>query len=94
MGGDFMGMMFGDRDILAEESKSRRRSNRESSAQILRDKGIQFQSRNCGAHLIVECNGETIDFWPGTGKWIRRMYPVWPQNGRGVFEMLKVLGVK
>ena len=77
----------------AEESKIRRRSNRENSAEILRSKGIRFQSRNIGAHLIVEYGGETVDFWPGTGKWIRRNRNHFPDQGRGVFGMLKALGV-
>jgi hypothetical protein len=85
--------VIADYRSMAEESKTRRQSNRANSAKILRDKCISFQSRNMGAHLIVEYGGETVDFWPGTGKWIRRRYPAWPQNGRGIFEMLKALGV-
>jgi len=78
---------------MTEESKSRRRHNREASADVLCSKGIQFQSRNMGAHLIVEYGGETVDYWPGTGKWIRRDRSCFPYQGRGVFELLKVLRV-
>ena len=60
----------------------KRRSNREKSRQILLSKGIGFDEKNHGAHLIVNGN---IDFWPGTGKWRDRT----GGNGRGVFNLIK-----
>ncbi|KDC23884.1 hypothetical protein L505_3675 [Bordetella bronchiseptica F4563] len=56
-----------------ERSKQKRASNREHSARLLSEAGIQFQSRNDGAHLIVTgVGGHTFDFWPGTGLWLMR----------------------
>ena len=58
----------------------KRTSNRESSAEILKENGIDFVSHNGGAHLVV--NG-SIDFWPGTGKFMVRTNG---GKGRGVFN--------
>lgn len=52
-----------------EASQEKRAVNRAISAQMLVDAGIQFESRNDGAHLIVEGR---YDFWPGTGLWMAR----------------------
>lgn len=57
---------------IKEHSQEKRASNRESSAQYLKDKDIPFTSKNNGAHLIVEGFDCFIDFWPGTGRWISR----------------------
>ena len=57
---------------LAERSKKKRSNNRNGSAQLLTNKEIPFESKNSGAHLIVEGSECFIDFWPGTGKWISR----------------------
>lgn len=72
------------------ESQKRRASNRESSADLLSQADIQFDSKNGGAHLIVSHGGKVIDFWPGTGKFIPRGFG---KEGRGVFNLMKVLGV-
>jgi hypothetical protein len=58
---------------MKERSQQKRAGNREQSARSLTDAGIQFLSRNAGAHLIViGANGHTYDFWPGTGLWRMR----------------------
>ncbi|CAB3952831.1 hypothetical protein LMG6103_03576 [Achromobacter piechaudii] len=58
---------------LKERSQQKRADNREQSARSLTDAGIQFLSRNAGAHLIVTgASGDTYDFWPGTGLWRMR----------------------
>lgn len=48
---------------------AKRASNRDTSAQMLKQAGIQFESKNHGAHLIV---AGRYDFWPGTGLWQAR----------------------
>jgi len=73
------------------ESEARRADNREKSAVILAERGIQFETKNMGAHLIVSHDGKVADFWPGTGKYIPRGGG---RPGRGVFNLLKRLGVK
>ena len=66
---DDMGALF--RDYKAMRQK-KRAGNRESSADMLRQAGIAFQSNNAGAHLVVKHCGVTVDFWPGTGLWCIR----------------------
>jgi hypothetical protein len=68
---------------LKERSREKRASNREHSARLLRDAGIQFESKNDGAHLIV-CG--SVDFWPGTGLWQVRGTP---RQRRGVRSLIK-----
>ena len=67
---------------------NKRASNRQWSTQHLVDKGIAFQSKNKGAHLIVESPIGLIDFWPGTGKWIVRSNK---KTKRGVRELIKYI---
>lgn len=43
--------------------------NRPAAAQMLKQAGIPFESKNGGAHLIV---AGRYDFWPGTGLWQAR----------------------
>lgn len=76
---------------FAQESSERRASNRNRSADKLKSLGVEFDSKNDGAHLIVTHNGVTVDFWPGTGKFIPRTPN--PRHGRGIFNLLKLLGV-
>lgn len=38
---------------MQEASQQRRASNRDNSAALLRANGVQFESKNGGAHLIV-----------------------------------------
>lgn len=77
-----------DFKALREESKERRGVYRKIAKNLLRRKGICFDERNQGAHLIVESPGGKIDFWPGTGKFIVRKSGA---VGRGVFNLLRVI---
>lgn len=76
---------------LKKESQERRAANRENSARILEQSDVAFESKNAGAHLIVETSTATADFWPGTGKFTVRGSG---KYGRGVFNLLKALGLK
>lgn len=76
------------RDVKAA-SQEKRAGNRMSSAEILKSKGIAFESKSFGVHLIVRHAGKTVDFWPGTGKWIIRGGP---SRGCGVKNLLRQLG--
>lgn len=75
--------------------KAKRASNREQSTKLLTEHNIVFESKNDGAHLIIkrDYGQATIDFWPGTGKWIARSKHR-PIRNRGVHSLLKFLGVK
>ena len=68
---------------LGQENRAR---NRKNSPSVLTDHGVEFESKNMGAHLIVTGADCLIDFWPGTGKWIARN----GKRGFGVFNLLKL----
>ena len=70
-------------------SRKKRSKNRDWSTNKLIDLGVKFSKHNNGVHLIVNHNGVTVDFWPGTGKWITRD----GFKGRGVYNMLDHIGV-
>ena len=68
----------------------RRANNRASSPEVLRRHGVEFETKNDGAHLIVTMGDMVVDFWPGTGKFITRGTS--SKTGRGVFNLLKLKG--
>lgn len=68
---------------------AKRAANREASPEILARAGVAFESKNFGAHLIIEHGGRLVDFWPGTGLWIDRESR---RRARGVKHLLKHLG--
>lgn len=72
---------------MREEGRERRASHRENSPKLLEAVGIFFESKNGGAHLIVEGKHCYIDFWPGTGKWIERG----GRKGFGVRNLIKYI---
>lgn len=74
--------------LMTEQKKAKRASNTEKSTQILRDKGIEFVSKNGGAHLIIDSNNGRINFWPSTGLWTVNGSK---KEGRGVFTMIKFI---
>jgi hypothetical protein len=72
---------------LNKHRQEERAANRASSAAMLTDASINFESKNDGAHLIVKHNDHVVDFWPGTGRWKFRS----GRKGRGVLALLQVL---
>lgn len=72
------------------DSKERKANNLKFSTQALIDSGVNFVSKNDGAHLIVNHNGITADFWPSTGKYQIRG----KGYSRGLKNLLRELGVK
>lgn len=76
--------------IDPDAARIKRERNTKSSTDILIHKRISFVSRNTGAHLVI-CHADLmIDFWPATGLWKVRKSP---KEGRGVFKLLKYMGV-
>lgn len=73
-------------EALRKKSQEKRAENRENSAEILRQAGIEFTSYNHGAHLKVIGPKCVIDFWPGTGKWI-----CCNVSGRGVYNLIRMI---
>lgn len=74
---------------LKKHNQEKRAANRDASARILAEEGINFRSNNGGAHLIVEQNGLVFDFWPGTGKWIERTTNYHHRGVRNLINMVK-----
>ncbi|MFC0709914.1 hypothetical protein [Azorhizophilus paspali] len=72
---------------FAELTREKRAKNTASSTKILLQRGIPFESKNSGAHLVVDAETHFVDFWPSGGRWIAR--DLAKTNGRGVFKMLK-----
>lgn len=67
---------------MKEESMRRRARNRKFGAERLAECRVPFDSKNDGAHLIVD---NRIDYWPGTGLWIERKSSY---TGRGIQSLL------
>lgn len=82
-------------NAMRESSKLKRAHNRAASAEFLRTRGWRFDSHNDGAHLVVVTIHRTVDFWPGTGKWIARTdqrgSSFQPASGRGVLGLDRYL---
>lgn len=77
------GEMF---NALRAARQEKRAENRETSVAVLKERGIPFDTRNGGTHLIVGFGDVMFDFWPGTGKFKQRPTGI---EGRGVFTMLR-----
>lgn len=75
---------------LRKRSQDKRASNRANGAAELTARNVRYTSHDGGVHLIVEHDGATVDYWPGTGLWICRINK---QRGRGIRPLLKHLGV-
>ena len=57
---------------MHEHNKQVREQRRMKAPGALTCRGIEFESKNEGAHLIVKGPKGLIDYWPGTGRWIDR----------------------
>jgi hypothetical protein len=82
-----VGEMFG---AYRDDRKEKKRSNLEFSTKMLEERGIFFDKKNGGSHLIVVHNQKTYDFWPSTGKYKMRG----GQYRRGIRNMLNDMEVE
>ncbi len=85
-----MSEMGEDFNAWKAAKREKKANNLSASTDILAKAGVNFTSHNNGVHLIVQHKDRLIDFWPSTGKWGVRSANLW---GRGVFSLLKLLGV-
>ena len=85
-----MSEMAEDFKALNEMRRAKRGDNKTRSTELLKERGINFQSNNHGVHLVVRHNDVIYDFYPSTGLYINRATK---KKGRGVFNLLKKLGV-
>ena len=81
-----MGDTGDDYRALNAHNKKKKANNLEKSTKILVDNNIDFESKNNGIHLIIiDFNGDLIDFYPSTGKWITRK----GKSSRGIKNLLR-----
>jgi len=85
---DLEATVWDDFTMMRISGQEKRRQNRLSSPAFLTSLGILFREHKAGAHLVVTHGGRTVDFWPGTGKWIDRDTKWY---GRGVRNLIKHL---
>ena len=72
-----------------EDQKKKRARNRKQSVAMLKQEGIEYESKNHGAHLTIQATPTLIiDFWPGTGKFRSRDNK---HHGRGVRTLMLLL---
>ncbi len=72
---------FGYDEDWKEFKKDRKKSNTIWSTNYLKEKGIEFESKNNGAHLALK----DYDFWPATGLFIHKTTK---EKGRGVKNLV------
>lgn len=72
---------------MRKRSQEKRSANKEKSAELLKNSGINFERKNYGNHLIILTEPK-IDFYPSTGLWKVRGDN---KNHRGVMALLKYL---
>lgn len=75
-------------NAMTERSKKKKASNLEFSTNELIKRGVQFESKNCGVHLVIESLDGLIDYWPSTGKFRLRSTG---EYKRGLRRLLKHL---
>jgi hypothetical protein len=85
-----MGDTGDDFNAMNNAAKIKRKCNTKSSTDVLMSKQVSFVNHNNGAHLVICHFDLMVDFWPATGLWKVRKSP---KEGRGVFKLLKYLGV-
>lgn len=81
-----MGDVGDDFKALKGMRKLKRQSNTIYSTDKLDELGIKYESKNGGAHLIVEGKHSKIDFWPSTGKFYIRTAKGY---SRGINNLIK-----
>ena len=78
---------------LKEHKRKKRFNNVQGSRNLLISNGIKFDSYNDNYHLVIHSTSGLIDFWPSTGKFKQRKGNN-KISGRGIFNLLKLLGVE
>lgn len=80
-----MGEMAEVLNAMRQHKKHSRANNTVKRTELLKSHGIKFESKNNGAHLILE---HRFDFWPSTGLWIDRETK---KRGGGIPRLLDIM---
>ena len=75
---------------LKDKNKKKKIDNAAKSKELLISHGVNFEEKNFGNHLIINHGGKVVGFWPSTGRYIAHG----GIKGRGVFNLLKLIGVE
>lgn len=70
---------------MKEIGMAKRQSNKEKSTELLKEHGIEFESRNDGVHLMITTTKGRVNFYPSTGLYNGAL------SGRGVFNLIDEL---
>lgn len=74
---------------LKLQDQERRAANRETGPLILAEHGVEFVSKNNGAHLIIG-KPAVVNFWPGTQRWTAvRNSSVNGRGAKGLIDWLR-----
>lgn len=74
-----------------QDKANKRIKNLEYSTNLLKEKGIQFESHNFGKQLVILCVDPKIDFYPSTGLWVERTTRY---MNRGILSLLAYINKK
>ena len=80
-----MGGLREDYRAYDKYSRMKKQANKRYSTNLLMEKGIAFESRNDGLHLVIRTSRGNINFFPSTGLYNGAV------KGRGVFNLLEEL---
>ena len=71
--------------VIYRFAAKKKQRNKEYSTALLVKRGIKFESRNEGLHLMIETSIGRVNFYPSTGLYNGAL------QGRGVKNLLKTL---
>lgn len=80
-----MGDVGDDYRAWCDMKRKKKIRNKSHSTQLLISKGIKFDVKNNGLHLVVYDDKEIYDFYPSTGKYSARNSN---KHGRGVRNLI------
>lgn len=86
--GDMGDLFNAEKPIRKQMRRERRDHNQTCSIALLRSRGIEFESKNNGHHLVIRRGPHAFDFWPTGGIWHYRTPKKTVVKGRGVFKLL------
>lgn len=86
--------MRDDFDAMKADRKARKDERRKANERLLERTGLPWVKKNNGAHWTLRRGaGLGVDVFPGTGCWLIRLSPSSRRRGRGVSQLLKLMGV-
>lgn len=88
-----MGDMIDGFRAMKEHRRDERTASRKANTAALAAEGVEFVSKNHGAHLIIKSSEGVVDFWPSSGRWQLRSGLRPPVKGFGVDRLLSRLEV-